>query len=647
MLNPLWLPVRALVLAASFFALTRALLLLLYPDYFASLSWEQAFSAWLYGWRFDMAIAVLGMAVFLCPLLWPWDYAWRQSVARLSLLMSLIAVGLLWALQLADTVYFGEVYRHAGRELLLLTQDYGLLVELALGSRWLISLSALLVMSAFAWLWWHWVVQPSARTSLNRGVFKQAGFALALFLLLLISGRGLVLSGKPLGLVDAYAAGDERQAALALNGAFALVHTWRRGQQQPQPLAYFTAADWDEALSQLEAQSAGDPFVRSWLDDTYPASQPNLVIVLLESWSADYIDSLSGSSYGATPFFDQLVASGRVWPQAFAAGQRSIEGIQASLTSVPLLPQHPVMGWGMEQNRMTRLATLLDDTGYQSVMVQTSKRRSFYLDGIAAALGFDAYFGQEDLPLLRDYPGEVPRFGWDYEGMMFLADYLAARAEEARPSVAFLFTGTTHEPFPDPGAEFHLYPHDAGSEGAYLNTLRYSDWALSEMMQRLEALPSYQNTIFVFMADHVLRAQAQDLHASFRIPLVIYTPDGRLAPGRETRYASQYDLLPTLMTLMGRDEPIASYGRSLLRPLSGPEGVVVQRGEWSYWLSPLGWLSVDPQGRVRSEGDLAASPAHRSQLEHWLKARMQLADQRLRANAWLPREAAYHPSAGR
>ena len=636
----LWTPVRVLLFSLLVFSFIRVGYYLTYPEYFASLALSQLPGTFLFGWRFDLAITVLVTALFLLPLLLPFRFPGRQGFTQISLWCAFGALVIAWGLNLGDLAYFGEVYRHAGRELLLMSDDVGMLVELALTNRLgflLLAMGGVLVLGV---LWRLLVVRPALRQPLTGRLLPRAGFSLLGFLVLVVAGRGAMLTGKPLSLVDAYAAGDEQHAALALNGAFAVVHSVRRSAEKVKPpLAFFTPEELAQRQQQYGWQQE-QPFVRSWTGAQTPSRQRNVVMILLESWSYQYIDGLAGTSYGATPYMDSLLERSRVWENAYAAAQRSIEGVQAVLTSVPLLESHTVVGWGLEQNRMSRMADMLGDEGYQTVMLQSSNRRSFHMDGIAATLGFDEYFGKEDLPLRRNYPGEVPRFGWDYETLMFLGDYLEQRSEPERPFFSFVFTGTTHEPFPDPGKEFHLYPHKPGTKEAYLNTLRYSDWSLEQFMRRAAEQPWYEDTVFVFVADHVLRASAEDLHASFKIPLIVYTPDQSLAPGREERFASQYDILPTMMTLLGLEQPVASFGRSLLEPVSqGPEGVMVQRGSVTGWLAPQGWFTFSASGPLQAAG-LYEDDEKRHTVEEWLKVRMQLADQRLLHNEWLPKHFA-------
>ncbi len=633
-------PLRAVLFSVAVFSLIRLGYWATYPNYFEKLSLIDILKAFAVGWRFDLAITVAAGSIFFLALVAPFPNVARPRLQKVLLWSLFATLTGLWAINIGDLLYFGEVYRHAGREILLLRNDWGMLIELAFQSRRSAMALACLALLCLAFLWQYVVIGPAAKSAPTRFSWRRSSsYTLLMLLFLLLAARGGLVQGKPISMVDAYMAGNEKQASLALNGAFSLVHSIRLGLKKPkdsnQPLTYLSPQELNLWQTQFVEKEGEDPFVRAWSDDDTPENK-NIVIVLLESWSYQYIDGLAGGHYGATPFIDSLIPEARVWDNTFAAGQRSIEGIQAVLTSVPVLESQPIIGWGQELNRMTRLAALLGERGYHSVMVQSSNRRSFHLDSIAAALGFNAYFGKEDLPIRRQYPGEVPRFGWDYEALMFMADYLAGPKVKDQPFLSFVFTGTTHEPFPDPGREFHLYPHHAGTEEAYLNTLRYSDWSLQQFMAKAAEQPWYENTVFVFIADHVLRSEGASLESGFEIPFIIYTPDGSIAPGRDSRYASQYDVLPTLMTLLDVPDKLATYGKSLLLPADDFEGAQVQRGDVTGWLDSKGWFTFSRHTDLDSGGLYQHDRNELAQNSKAIKARMQMADHRLSKNQWFP-----------
>lgn len=325
-----------------------------------------------------------------------------------------------------------------------------------------------------------------------------------------------------------------------------------------------------------------------------------------------------------------MIPKAQVWDHFYAAGQRSIIGIQAALTSTPALNNFPALGFGLELNRLNKPAEILNQHGYRTLMMQSSNRRSFNMDGIAGILGFTEYYGKEDIPLVREYPQDTPKFGWDYDSLMFLNQKLSDVQHQQKPFFAFLFTGTTHEPFADPGAEFHLYPHDNADQNGFLNTLRYSDWSLQQFMQSATKQDWYNNTIFIFTADHVLKTSSDNLVEQFHIPLIIYTPDGSLTPMRHQELATQYDLLPSMMDLLGLNDPISSFGQSLFQPKSINPPLMLSRGDAIGVISDSGSAVLNGQQQMVSN----SSQALQQQIQQ-LKWKIIGAEQKLKKNQWI------------
>lgn len=284
--------------------------------------------------------------------------------------------------------------------------------------------------------------------------------------------------------------------------------------------------------------------------------------MLMESWSPFYIDSFGNNKFGVTPNFDSLANDGLQFTNFYAVGQRSIEGIQASLTGLPPLIGIPNLGFGLEANNFPRIGNILKSKGYETIFMQSSRRRSFRVDAIARATGFEQYYGMEDMPMLLDYEGQKSTFGWDYESMMFLKSKLDAAK---KPFFGFLFTGTTHAPYIRPAKDLVKYPHGSNNENGFLNTLHYSDWSLGEFMKAASKTSWFDDTIFIFIADHNYDAYRSFSYPErFHIPLVIYAP--RLFKHRKIEtVGSQSDISPTILDLLGINEPFATVGGSMFR----------------------------------------------------------------------------------
>lgn len=536
--------------------LLRGALVLLYPAQFAELSVSDFLLSAVYGLRIDSATISMLFSINLLALLIPFRFAESLWWQRLWLYLALLPMWIILALSCASLAYFGEVSRHIGTELVYLRDDWPLVFDLISTSRIGFTLFSLTFVITATVFWIKWVVPKRASNS-SMSIAMRSVVSFTMLLLLVLGARGWVPDGKPINVIDAYSLGSSAKANLALNGAFTAFQTSRNLSQK----SHFSAREM-AAMDETFGENTPNPFLQQHTE--HPIQGKNIVFVLLESWSYKYIDALAGNNFGVTPNMDDLVHQSRVYDQHFAAAQRSIRGIQAILTSVPVLPGQPQLSEGLELIETSHIGELAHSAGYQSVMVQSSTRRSFRMDSVSASLGFDQYYGQEDIPLIREYPQDTPRFGWDYDTLMFFEQKLDALSENKKPFFGFAFTGTTHEPFADPGEAFHHLPHQARGEAGFLNTVYYADWAIGEFIREAKQKPWFDDTIFIFTADHVLHDSGGDLRELFRVPLVIYAPK-IFQPERSEKIVSQYDMLPTILDLMGVNDPFVAFGESLFK----------------------------------------------------------------------------------
>ncbi|MBI3545208.1 MAG: LTA synthase family protein [Gammaproteobacteria bacterium] len=355
--------------------------------------------------------------------------------------------------------------------------------------------------------------------------------------------------------------------------------------------------------------------------------------MLLESWSFNYVDALAGSHFGVTPNFDALVKQSLSFTRAYSAGQRSIEGVQATLTGVPRLIGMPHLGVGLELSSISRLGAIAHRHGYRTLFTQSAHRGSFRMYAIARSAGFEEYYGMEDIPLLLDYPdAKASDFGWDYDTLMFVSTKLA---QTSKPFLAYVYTGTTHEPFTRLPARFEKRPPGNLSEDGFLNTLYYADWSLGEFMKAAEKAAWFKNTIFIFVADHPLgKFGVKNTLDRFHVPLLIYAP-GLIKPGQNDTVSSQLDLFPTMMDLLGFEDDFSALGDSLLRKKDGY--ALMTAGSIVGIVGEDGYLTHSLKNRLET-GALGAPPvpAYYDDLEKKLLATDQTVYELLQSNRWAP-----------
>ena len=530
------------------FALARLLLYLAYYGTFSHLPAGSVALAFGHGIRFDLSILLTFIGLPLVMLCLPfafadgrrWHAAWCWVIFAVADTATLILA--------SDLVYFHYVYRHVASELLTIDNDMNAPLTMMF-TTYLPYTAIFAAFSAGLFLLWRKIVHVPMQPP--RLAWLQAA---ALALLIVIGTRGS-FSHKALGIIDAFTTADTQQSTLTLNGFFTLYHSMISSGKQATH-AHLTEGEAAE-LVKLDYENDADP--RKLGIKEGAAGRPrNVVLFALESWNTHYVDSFGGNGFKVTPTMDALAARGLQFVSFYAVAQRSSQGIQAMLTGVPPLAGMPVLGFGLEMYDVPKIGQIVKDRGYSTVFVQSSKRQSYRMDSVARATGFDAYYGCQDIPMLLRYPAGPPQFGWDYETLLFLKKKLD---DTRQPFLGFVFTGTTHSPYVLAGKEFERYPHSVDGPNGFLNTLYYSDWCVGRFMEEARKMPWFDDTIFVFTADHAA-GSSRGFAEEFHVPLVIYAPK-LFAPRRIETIGSQIDLMPTILHMIGIEATLHTAGRSL------------------------------------------------------------------------------------
>jgi len=245
--------------------------------------------------------------------------------------------------------------------------------------------------------------------------------------------------------------------------------------------------------------------------------------------------------------------------------------------------------------------------------MQSSKRGSFRVDSITKMAGFDDYYGAEDMPLIGDEDkNSKPRFGtWDGNMYDLLHKKLSVQKE---PFLSFAFTSTTHTPFYSPGKKWEAYEHNNKNLFGYLNTLKYADDKLGLFMEKARQEPWFDNTIFIFMADHTIgfgndsamfkgtdiKIENRDLE-EMRIPLVIYAPKIFKAKTIET-IGSQADIIPTLAELLKWEGSFSTLSNSIVSPKK--EGFAIfNSGQTIGMIDATGYIKHTLEKRLELTGE--------------------------------------------
>ncbi len=577
------------IAAALMFFTARLALFECYRPVFASLTKAEIWSAFLNGMRFDFSV----IALFLGPLIFLLNLPvnsrrWAKWLLYVIALVMLILAGVL----AADLIYFPKVNRHIAEEIVQISYDWGFVLSYMFGPA-LWPLAGLLTAFFTAVLVIRYKIKNSFRPQFGSPL-AEGGKLVVIVALCVLGIRGHLGAGKSLGVADVYNyASSPAAAALTANGAFTAYQVGRKGRVDVQndfPADKAVLIAREQLFSPDEtAPEARYPLMRS-KEAPSDLKDINIMIVLLEGWHPRFIDSLSGGSYGVTPVFDEIVRNGVTFNNAYASGLRSIFGFAAVLAGVPLVPGLPMFGYGLELSALSPMPKNFADAGYYTFFAQTSKRDSYRLCALASFLGMKDSYGWEDIPELLDYKDKAP-FGYDYDALMFAADKIKNRRE--KNFLGMVFTGFTHEPFARTLPQFEKYSGKDWDDG-FKNTLAFADWSIGEFLDKAKRDGWFENTIFIFVADHTSGAKTESLYDKFRIPLVMYAP--KILPAvRRNVTVSQLDLVPTIYALTGLNVPYTAFGRNMFDNSREAE-------RFAFVSEGVNVGLITPQGAVRHSG---------------------------------------------
>ncbi|MFT6276634.1 MAG: phosphoglycerol transferase MdoB-like AlkP superfamily enzyme [Halioglobus sp.] len=325
--------------------------------------------------------------------------------------------------------------------------------------------------------------------------------------------------------------------------------------RMPKDLAVQQIRD-DIALTKDHFPSGSIPTLhrQAWVK---PQTKPmNLVIILQESLGAEFVGALGGTP--VTPELDALTKEGIWFDNLYATGTRSARGIEAVITGFTPTPARSVVKLPKSQTGFFTIAELLRRRDYDTNFIYGGEAHFDNMRQFFVGNGFERIIEE------KDFPNPVFKGSWGVsdEDLFQRAHEEFSRAGE-QPFFSLVFTSSNHSPFefPEGRIELHEQPRDTVN-----NAVKYADFAMGEFFRKARRSSYWDNTLFLVVADHNSRVRGANLVPIkyFHIPALIL--GGNVEPLVYSRLASQIDLLPTLLGLMGINDSIPATGHDLFRP---------------------------------------------------------------------------------
>jgi len=291
-------------------------------------------------------------------------------------------------------------------------------------------------------------------------------------------------------------------------------------------------------------------------------NKPNVVIIQMESFTADIIESLGGEK-GVAPNFEKFIKNGVLFNNIYSAGDRTDKGIIAILSGFPSQAIRTIVIDTTKQRKLPSLLGEFKDNGYTT---------SYFYGGNSDYMNFDTYMADHKTDQIIDektmQKNEVGTTWGAYDNVLF-DKHIAYVTKQTKPFFSLLQTSTNHEPFLLPGA-----PHYKGKDVAdqFRSTAWFTDSCLNAYFEEAKKHDWYKNTLFILVADHGHRlpkstAAAFD-PAKYHIPLLFFgdaiKPEYRGT--KITKLGNQVDIAATLLAQLDMPQQKFKWSKNLLNP---------------------------------------------------------------------------------
>ncbi|MCX8042818.1 MAG: sulfatase-like hydrolase/transferase [Desulfobacterota bacterium] len=359
---------------------------------------------------------------------------------------------------------------------------------------------------------------------------------------------------------------NELNNNLALNGIYCFFQALNR-QQLNYAQHYATLP---ESLVALELHRAvatkNDKFLnpnfgtgdirRKLIPARHSELRPNVVVVVLESMSAKFMDTFGGQQH-LTPTLDALALQGMLFTNLYATGTRTVRGLEALSLSVPPAPPASVLKRPHNGNLFT-IGTPFQQRGYETI---------FFYGGLSYFDHMKTFYRANGFRVIdrTDLSGNEITFAnaWGvcdediYRRVVREADVAQGSGENF---FFMVMTTSNHRPFTYPEGKIDI-PSGTGRKGA----VKYADYAVGQFLKDAATKSWFANTVFIFIADHCARSGGPDAIPidNYLIPCILYAP--KIIPPRKVdTLASQIDVAPTLFDLLNWNYTSSFVGTSIL-----------------------------------------------------------------------------------
>jgi phosphoglycerol transferase MdoB-like AlkP superfamily enzyme len=288
-----------------------------------------------------------------------------------------------------------------------------------------------------------------------------------------------------------------------------------------------------------------------------PEIHKNIILITEESLSASYLAHY-GNDKNLTPNLDKLINESFSFDSLFAAGNRTVRGLEALTLCKPPCPGESIIKQD-DNGNLFNVGTILRSKGY---LTQFLYGGDAYFDNMSTFYKSNGY----EIIDKKDFDSSKIHFSniWgvcDEDIFSKAVEVMRNNSKSGKPSFLHIMTVSNHRPFTYPDNRIDIPSNKKSREGG----VKYADYAIGQFIAEASKEPWFKNTIIVIVADHCSSSAGKTSIPldKYLIPAIIYAP-GFIQQQSYKGIASQIDIMPTVFGMLHLNYTSYFYGQDVL-----------------------------------------------------------------------------------
>lgn len=418
----------------------------------------------------------------------------------------------------------------------------------------LIALLAILILGVYVSIkFYNFFLRP-ALIKYTSSLSKKIGVALVLIVLTGAYTRG-GFQQIPINESAAYFSTNNKLNLIATNPQWHLMHSILQASKGNNTAYKFYDDDVAEKITEgLVAKT-------DTLPQLFTQKKPNIVFVLLESFTADAVFELGGDS-GVAPNLGKLIREGLFFTRIYSSGARTDVALPSVFSGFPAQPNHSIMRFTEKTAKLPSVLKSFKNSGYHTSFYYGGDLKFSNMLSYLTTVGFEKIIGK------NDFDSKQFNSKWGAQDEFVFARQLNDLNSTKEPFLSALLTLSSHEPYESPMQSPFSTINEAGK---FKNVLWYTDYCLGKYFENARKAAWYKNTIFIVMADHgngLLKKRSFYETGLRHIPLVVLgEPLMPFYKGKQIKgTGGQHDIATTLLAQLNFDTGEFVFSNNLLNP---------------------------------------------------------------------------------